>query len=205
MSMEDEPDGGRSDRVKVRLKQRPLRAPSDRVRVRLTGSTMSADSDWVRVGLAGQRAAPASRARGARLPRMHPNAYILAWFPGILLLGLPPLISYLVFIYKAWNRLDRRAGRPSPGAAVGLHFVPLFNIYWFFRSMYPLGACINEDARWRRANAYPVSEGMAKVAAVCMALSAIPFAGLVATLVLLFLVPTMMASYASALNALAEA
>src|SRR5688572_19301652 len=42
------------------------------------------------------------------------------------------MIANLVMIYKMWAALPPSHARTSPGKAVGLLFVPLFNIYWMF-------------------------------------------------------------------------
>ena len=56
---------------------------------------------------------------------------------GLLVLGLPLLIYavavIMVLIYKMWAAIEDGAPRTSPGLAVGLMFVPLFNVIWLFQ------------------------------------------------------------------------
>lgn len=42
----------------------------------------------------------------------------------------------LVNLHRAWFCLSRAGASVSPGMAVGLLFVPVFNVYWFFRAWY---------------------------------------------------------------------
>lgn len=56
-----------------------------------------------------------------------------------LFLGLLPiLIIYiigLVFHYKVWKAIQDGYASTSPGKAVGFLFIPIYNIYWLFRSL----------------------------------------------------------------------
>lgn len=60
-------------------------------------------------------------------------------------LGLGPLITYVVFIRKVWRSLDTQKGRPNPDEAL-LLFVPIFNMFWQYRVLYPIGRALQEDA-----------------------------------------------------------
>ncbi|MCW1883446.1 DUF4339 domain-containing protein [Luteolibacter flavescens] len=42
----------------------------------------------------------------------------------------------LMNLYRAWFCLSRAGATVTPGMAVGLLFVPLFNVYWLFRAYY---------------------------------------------------------------------
>lgn len=57
-------------------------------------------------------------------------------------LGLISAILYLVWLYKAWSAVPPQYRSTSPGAAVGLMFVPLFNLYWMFRATIGLSRSI---------------------------------------------------------------
>jgi len=59
----------------------------------------------------------------------------------ILLGGIVPILAYLPAIiattmlhYRCWNAIPVDIARTTPGAAVGLLFVPFFNFYWYFVS-----------------------------------------------------------------------
>jgi hypothetical protein len=53
--------------------------------------------------------------------------------PVMLLLALIGVVAHLVFIYKFWNSLRDGKPRMGPGKAIGLLFIPIFNIYWIFQ------------------------------------------------------------------------
>jgi hypothetical protein len=42
----------------------------------------------------------------------------------------------MVNLYRAWFSLSRAGASISPGMAIGLLFVPVFNVYWLFRAYY---------------------------------------------------------------------
>jgi hypothetical protein len=59
----------------------------------------------------------------------------------ILLSGIVPILAYLPAIiatmilhYRCWKAIPVDIARTTPGAAVGLLFVPFFNFYWYFVS-----------------------------------------------------------------------
>jgi len=65
------------------------------------------------------------------------NAATAGGFGGILLLlsivaHIASAIFYCIIIYRAWLCLKAGAPRTTPGSAIGLMFVPLYNIYWMF-------------------------------------------------------------------------
>ena len=48
-------------------------------------------------------------------------------------LSIYALIVLLIFIYRIWQGIQDGYARTTPGKAVGLLFIPLFNIYWVFQ------------------------------------------------------------------------
>jgi hypothetical protein len=65
------------------------------------------------------------------------NAATAGGFGGILLLlsivaHIASAIFYCIIIYRSWLCLKAGAPRTTPGSAVGMMFVPLYNIYWMF-------------------------------------------------------------------------
>jgi hypothetical protein len=46
------------------------------------------------------------------------------------------IINALVFHYKAWRAIPAGATDVTPAKAVWFLFIPLFNLYWLFRSIY---------------------------------------------------------------------
>jgi len=51
-----------------------------------------------------------------------------------LIAGVAMWLLFLRVLYLAWRIIQDRYTKPSPGMAVGLLFVPFFNIYWQFKA-----------------------------------------------------------------------
>jgi len=51
-----------------------------------------------------------------------------------LLVYIPAIISTTILHYGCWKAIPVEIARTTPGAAVGLLFVPFFNFYWYFVS-----------------------------------------------------------------------
>jgi hypothetical protein len=62
----------------------------------------------------------------------------LLWF----LLLVPAVITYLVWLYRAWDSVPPAHRSTTPGQAVGFLFIPFFNLYWIFRAVPGLSASI---------------------------------------------------------------
>jgi len=58
------------------------------------------------------------------------------WF----LTGLPAVILFFVWLYRAWSVVPPIDRSTSPGKAVGYMFIPFFNLYWVFRAIPGLSA-----------------------------------------------------------------
>jgi hypothetical protein len=76
----------------------------------------------------------------ANMRKMH-ELLFFSWIPII-----PAAVFYYILLYKAWAALDDGSTKPSPGAALGLMFVPFFNIYWIFIAIGSYGSRFNELA-----------------------------------------------------------
>ncbi|MFH1378532.1 MAG: hypothetical protein ABIH86_07250 [Planctomycetota bacterium] len=46
--------------------------------------------------------------------------------------ALISLATFMVFIYNIWDAIQSQYTKTTPAKAVGLLFIPLFNIYWFY-------------------------------------------------------------------------
>jgi hypothetical protein len=53
---------------------------------------------------------------------------------GMVLAAIPWIIAAAMLHYRCWKAIPADIARTSPGAAVGLLFVPFFNFYWVFVS-----------------------------------------------------------------------
>jgi DNA-directed RNA polymerase subunit RPC12/RpoP len=88
-------------------------------------------------------------------------------------------IVSLVKLYRGWKliqplrRLDREeTDMPTPGAAVGLLFVPFFNLYWYFVALRGLAVRANKYRVRVGIGGRPMSEGLALTYAILLV---IPF------------------------------
>lgn len=118
----------------------------------------------------------------------------------LIALGLPLVavggIANLVFWFKAWGALQDGMARTSPGKAIGLLLVPVFNIYWLFQVI--PGWAQDHNAMVERAgiDLPRVNAGVYTAYAVC---SILPFVSAIAVLVLL---PIVLGSTCDAINRL---
>ena len=91
----------------------------------------------------------------------------------IVLIGLPLLLVAAVFgaifSFMSWKQIQDGHQRTTPGLAVGLMFIPLFNFYWMFVAFLGLAKDTNDyNVRWG-INAPPVNEGFALTACILFA------------------------------------
>jgi hypothetical protein len=100
-------------------------------------------------------------------------------------------IASLVKVFRGWKliqplrRLDwNEADMPTPGSAVGLLFVPFFNLYWFFVAYHGLAIRANKYMVRSGFDARPMSPGVAQTYCILLLCSAIPCFGLLALPVL---------------------
>ena len=75
---------------------------------------------------------------------------------------LPVLVSVIfqwVLLYKSWAAIQDGHARTTPGAALGLLFIPIFSIYWIFIAYGSWGRNFNAFSR-RHGVGFEVSEGL---------------------------------------------
>ena len=65
-----------------------------------------------------------------------PNDSDVLWLSLLcmILAAVPAIISTMILHYRCWKAIPVDVARTTPGAAVGLLFVPFFNFYWYFVS-----------------------------------------------------------------------
>jgi hypothetical protein len=104
---------------------------------------------------------------------------VLAVFAG--LFAGPPLIAaavvFFIAIYKMWDMIQDGRAEATPPAAVGLWFVPFFNLYWIFVAYYGLERNMNDFCRRHGIRARPAPAGLAL--ATCV-IAVIPYVNAVA-------------------------
>ncbi|MCX5647779.1 MAG: hypothetical protein NTX40_01590 [Planctomycetota bacterium] len=88
------------------------------------------------------------------------TGYFLFTAIGILALVYGGVV-YFILLYKMWAAIPKDRARMSPAAAVGLLFVPLFNLYWYFQVIYGWAQDYNDFIAEREINAPAASEKLA--------------------------------------------
>jgi len=130
---------------------------------------------------------------------------------GILLFPamLPALVSFvfqLVLLYRLWEAIQDGRAQTTPGAAVGLLFVPFFNLYWIFQAYWGWTQDYNRLRESRGLRMLrPAPEGLAMSFCVFAVLGGLPFVGIVLMLVGMVLGLLFFSSAIDAVNALADA
>ena len=66
---------------------------------------------------------------------------------------------HFMLLYQFWKLIPKDIARTTPGKAVGLMFVPLFNFYWMFVTFKGLCEDMNKTLR-QRGIQYQVNEGL---------------------------------------------
>jgi hypothetical protein len=127
----------------------------------------------------------------------------LLMFPAL----LPALVSMIVvcvLIHRMWSSIQHRAVRTSPAAAVGLLFVPLFNLYWVFQAYWGWTKDSNRFAESRKLPVAPMPESLALVVCVLSLCAAIPVFGIFIAFVNCLLMLLFLNSAIDGVNALAR-
>jgi len=65
-----------------------------------------------------------------------------------------------IFLYKMWAAIQDGQARTTPGKAIGLLFVPLFNYYWIFQVLPGYATDYNRFIERHRINAPRLSMGL---------------------------------------------
>jgi hypothetical protein len=73
------------------------------------------------------------------------------------------IVVYYMLVYKMWSVIQRGPIRPqtTPGMAVGLCFVPIFNLYWNFVAIHGWTKDYNRYVRRAELRAPQMPEGLA--------------------------------------------
>lgn len=90
-----------------------------------------------------------------------------------IMFSIPSALLFFIWLYKTWEAVPQQHQSTTPGKAVGLLFVPFFNIYWMFRAFPGLSKSIeNAHKAVNPANAGGASYAVGLIACI---MSFIPF------------------------------
>ncbi|MBR5709808.1 MAG: hypothetical protein IKX40_03550 [Thermoguttaceae bacterium] len=88
-------------------------------------------------------------------------------------IGIIFFIPFLMFYYRCWSIIQDGYARTTPGKAVGLMFIPLFNLIWQFTFFHGLTANINSYMKRHNISARYCSQGLALM--ICILNLIFPF------------------------------
>jgi len=139
----------------------------------------------------------------------NPQAGGFPAFSPIFLIGYIPLIYGAVvgamLIYKMWAAIQDGRARTTPGMAVGLMFVPCFNIYWMFQVYWGWTKDYNLFIDREGLNVPRMNENIALTICILTCCSVIPCLGALAGLANMVLMIMFLNSAIDGVNALAGA
>jgi hypothetical protein len=125
-------------------------------------------ASFLLIGAAGDENAPLSVAGGLAL--MASMASLIA----------ACVISF-VKIYRGWDLIQplrradwNEAGMPTPGMAVGLLFVPFYNLYWNFVALQGLASRANKFMTLAKIDGRPMGEGLAQTYCILYVCTVVP-------------------------------
>ena len=95
---------------------------------------------------------------------------------------LAGMITPMVLVYRMWSAIQDGETKPSPVAALGLLFVPFFNLYWIWRVYPGFADEYNKYIDRHGLNVEPLSPGPYKALAVCTVLGVLPIVGIATSL-----------------------
>jgi hypothetical protein len=111
----------------------------------------------------------------------------------LLVIGLGCLIAAVILgllkVHRAWRLVQplrqadpTEADMPTPGTAIGLLFVPLFNFYWVFVCYYGLMNRVNKLFSLRMYNVRPANSTLALWMCILIVVGIVPGIGTLAAL-----------------------
>jgi len=108
-----------------------------------------------------------------------------------------------ILLYKMWSALQAGPVRATPGKAVGLLFVPFYNLYWMFQAILGWTQDYNAFVAQRGIESPQAPEGLAKTICILALVGAVPCVGLLVLPVLFVLALVFYAKAIDCVNALA--
>jgi len=114
------------------------------------------------------------------------------------------MIYNFVILWKMWSSIQDGYARTTPGKAIGFLFIPFFNVYWIFQVWGGFPHDYNNYVDRRGLSVSHLSSGVFTAYPVLILLTAIPFLGILAALVNMFLFVAIICRTCDAVNALVD-
>ncbi len=118
--------------------------------------------------------------------------------------GVVSIVMWCILTHKLWATIQGPSSRTTPGQAVGLMFVPFFNIYWMFQIIWGWSVDYNKHINEKNIVVPPVSEGVGLAWCVLGCVGIIPFVGYLTMIPQLVLMIVFHSQSIDAANALIE-
>jgi hypothetical protein len=113
------------------------------------------------------------------------------------------IVAYLRLLYKAWAAIQDGQARTTPGKAVGLCFIPFFNLYWIFQAFYGFAVDFNRYAE-RHSLSIRLPEGLFLAYPILLLGSSLPLLNILATLPMFVVLVIVILKFCDAINAVAD-
>lgn len=133
-------------------------------------------------------------------------ALIGSLFIAVAAVSITLLVVGCIYLYRAWFILQPGGARTTPGLAVGLLFIPLFNLYWIFVSYVGWAKDWNriQASHQNLAHLPRASEGLFIATFVCLLVSIIPILGYLSILVFYVLFLMVVSAMCRIVNGMAD-
>lgn len=129
---------------------------------------------------------------------------VLLMFLGYALFTYGISIFYIL-LYKAWQPIQDKYVRTTPGKAVGFMFIPFYNFYWVFMAYWGFACDYNKFIQRMGITVPPLNEKMFLAFCILNICSAIPYLGFLAALPALVIMGIVCSNMIDAVNNLHEA
>lgn len=136
---------------------------------------------------------------GAQMRRGGESLLLLA-----MLVFVYVIVVEMILVYKMWAAIRGEIARTTPGKAVGLLFIPLYNVYWLFQVFPGFAEDYNVYIAKHEINAPRLPDGLFRTYAILTLLSLIPILGSLAALIGYVILMVMISQICDAVNALPE-
>lgn len=122
-----------------------------------------------------------------------------------ILFCLYAFIISMVLYYKMWDAIQDGHARTTPGMAVGLMFIPFFNLYWMFQAIWGYSKDYNAYLQRHQVAAQPLPENLFLIYCIMTIASMVPYVGGLVALACLVILIILLVKICGAINALANA
>ena len=88
------------------------------------------------------------------------------------------VVMSVILLYKIWEAIQDGNVRTTPGRAIGFMFIPFFNMYWGFQSLWGWSVDFNKYIKEKGVDTPAISEGVTLSICILTICSLIPILNL---------------------------